>query len=125
MYEDDWHSSEYGGFYPKHQWKRVLTAGGELLAKFISGSRIFQGDSLSPLYFVISLIPLTLVLRKVQAGCLAYIVPDILHKAEYFGMFLVGGLAPRIQPFRAITISVHSIMSSIMASGADFEETLL
>ena len=120
MYEDDWHSSEYGGFYPKHQWKRVLTAGGELLAKFI-----FQGDSLSPLYFVISLIPLTLVLRKVQAGCLAYIVPDILHKAEYFGMFLVGGLAPRIQPFRAIKISGHSIMSSIMASGADFEETLL
>ena len=99
MYEDDWHSSEYGGFHPKHQWKRVLTAGGELLVKFISGSRIFQGDSLSPLLFVISLIPLTLVLRRVQAGCLAYIVPDILHKAEYFGMFLVEGLAREYSHF--------------------------
>ena len=29
---------------------------------------IFQGDSLSPLLFVIALIPLTLVLRKVKAG---------------------------------------------------------
>ena len=29
---------------------------------------IFQGDSLSPLLFVVSLLPLTLVLRKVKQG---------------------------------------------------------
>ena len=90
MYEDDWHSSEYGGFHPKPQWKTVLTGGGEALGEIHIRSRIFQGDSLSPFLFVISLIPLTLVpLRKVQAGRLAYIVPDILHKVEYFGIFLV------------------------------------
>ena len=30
---------------------------------------IFQGDSLSPLVFVLALIPLSLVLRKAKAAC--------------------------------------------------------
>ena len=30
--------------------------------------RIFQGDSLSPLVFVLALIPLTLILRKAKAA---------------------------------------------------------
>ena len=51
------------------KWKTVLTAGSEvLLTRLISNGGIFQGDSLSPLLFVLSLIPLTLVLRKVRAG---------------------------------------------------------
>ena len=49
------------------QWCTELTAGWEVIGnvKFLGG--IFQGDSLSPLMFVIALIPMTLVLRKVKS----------------------------------------------------------
>ena len=41
---------------------------------------LFQGDSLSPLLFVLALIPLTLLLRKVKAGYnLANGLPTINH----------------------------------------------
>ena len=46
------------------KWKTVLTAGSKVLGEV----NIFQGDSLSPLLFVLSLIPLTLVLRKLRAS---------------------------------------------------------
>ena len=51
------------------QWKTVLTAGAEALGEVHIRREIFQGDSLSSLLFVISLIrALTLVLRKVKTG---------------------------------------------------------
>ena len=51
------------------QWKTVLTTGGEALGEVHIRRGIFQGDSLSSLIFVISLIrALTLVLRKIKAG---------------------------------------------------------
>ena len=51
------------------QWKTVLTTGGEALGEVHIRRGIFQGDSLSSLLFVISLIrALTLVLRKVKFG---------------------------------------------------------
>ena len=51
------------------QWKTLLTTGGEALGLVHIRRGIFQGDSLSSLLFVISLIQaLTLVLRKVKAG---------------------------------------------------------
>ena len=51
------------------QWKTVLTTGGEALGEVHIRRGIFQGDSLSSLLFVISLIrALTPVLRKVKAG---------------------------------------------------------
>ena len=51
------------------QWKTVLTTGGEALGEVHIRRGIFQGDSLSSLLFVISLIrALTLVLRKVKSG---------------------------------------------------------
>ena len=51
------------------QWKTVLTTGGEALGEVHNRREIFQGDSLSSLLFVISLIrALTLVLRKVKFG---------------------------------------------------------
>ena len=51
------------------QWKTLLTTGGEALGEVHIRRGIFQGDSLSSLLFVISLIrALTLVLRKVKAG---------------------------------------------------------
>ena len=51
------------------QWKTVLTAGGEARGEVHIRRGIFEGDSLSSLLFVISLIRArTLMLRKVKAG---------------------------------------------------------
>ena len=72
MYEDTWYIAQnMVGLIQNNikQWKTVLTAGGEALCEVHIRRGIFQGDSLSSLLFVISLIrALTLVLRKVKAG---------------------------------------------------------
>jgi len=50
------------------QWKLSLTASGEHLGDVEVKRGIFQGDSLSPLLFVLSMFPLSLILRKVNAS---------------------------------------------------------
>ena len=49
-------------------WKTELTSCGESLGTVNIKRGIFQGDSLSPLIFVISMIPLSKVLRKAKTG---------------------------------------------------------
>ena len=49
-------------------WRTNLTANGEDLGEVKIRRGIFQGDSLSPLLFVLALVPLSLVLRKVKDG---------------------------------------------------------
>ena len=49
-------------------WKTELTAYGENLGEVRIRRGIFQGESLSLLIFVLSMIPLTLVLRKIGIG---------------------------------------------------------
>ena len=49
-------------------WKTELTSSGERLGVIHIRRGIFQGDSLSPLLFVLCMIPLTLILRKSTAG---------------------------------------------------------
>ena len=49
------------------QWKLSLTSNGEDLGEVNVKREIFQGDSLSPLLFVLSMLPLSLILRKVNA----------------------------------------------------------
>ena len=48
------------------KWKTVLESGGQQLGEVRIKRGIFQGDSLSPLMFVMAMIPLTLILRKVK-----------------------------------------------------------
>ena len=50
------------------QWKLSLTSNGEDLGETDVKGEIFQGDSLSPLMFVLNMVPLSLILRKVNAG---------------------------------------------------------
>ena len=50
------------------QWKLSLTSNGEDLGEVDMKRAIFQGDSLSPLLFVLNMVPLSLILRKVNAS---------------------------------------------------------
>ena len=49
-------------------WKVELTSGRETLGELKINKRIFQGDSLSPILFAITLTPLAILLRDVKAG---------------------------------------------------------
>ena len=49
------------------QWRLLLMANGEDLGKVNVKRKIFQGDSLSRLLFVLSMVPLSLILKKVNA----------------------------------------------------------
>ena len=51
-----------------NSWKVELSSGKETLAQDNIRRGIFQGDSFSPLLFVIALIPLTRILRKCKYG---------------------------------------------------------
>ena len=50
------------------KWKLLLNSNGSDLCKVDVSRGIFQGDSLSPLIFVICIVPLSLLLRKVKAS---------------------------------------------------------
>ena len=50
------------------QWKVKLTSNGEDIGEVFVRRQIFQGDSRSPLLFVLSMVPLSLILRKVNAA---------------------------------------------------------
>ena len=47
------------------QWKLFLMSTGENLDEVDVKRGIFQGDSLSPILFVLSMVPSSLILRKV------------------------------------------------------------
>ena len=50
-------------------WGLELISSCERLEDVHIKRKIFQGDSLSPLFFIMCMIPLTLILRKVTACC--------------------------------------------------------
>ena len=49
-------------------WTVELTSGGEMLGEVKIKRGIFQGDSLSPILFVLAMIPLSIVLNNMKAG---------------------------------------------------------
>ena len=51
------------------QCRLLLTANAEDLGEVNVKRRIFQGDSLSPSLFVLSMVPLSLILKKINACC--------------------------------------------------------
>jgi hypothetical protein len=61
-------------------WKTELISNGEKLGCVGIRRGIFQGDSLSPLLFVLCLIPLTLILREAEMG---YIMKDKKTKINH------------------------------------------
>ena len=50
------------------KWRVLMCAGNSVLGEVDIKRGIFQGDSLSPLVFVLALIPLSLILSKVEAA---------------------------------------------------------
>ena len=52
----------------KKKWKTELTSRGQQLGVVNIKRGIFQGDSLSPLLFVVYMVPLSLVLRRSKGG---------------------------------------------------------
>ena len=50
------------------EWKTVLTSMGTELGEVKIKRGIFQGDSLSPLLFVVAMISLSILLRKENTG---------------------------------------------------------
>ena len=50
------------------KWETELTAGNVCLGNVEIKRGIFQGDSLSPLLFILTLIPLSMILRSDKAG---------------------------------------------------------
>ena len=63
-------SNEVTNFIKKtlKTWRMELTAGEKSLVETKIQRGIFQGDALSPLLFVIVMMPLNLILRKITAG---------------------------------------------------------
>ena len=51
-----------------NSWNTLLTVNGQILGQVRIQRGIFQGDSLSPLPFVVALIPLIIILRQTQLG---------------------------------------------------------
>ena len=49
------------------KWRLSLTANDDNLGEVNETRGIFQGDSLSPLLFELSVVPLSLILKKVNA----------------------------------------------------------
>ena len=62
------------------KWKVMLCSGNSKLGEVEIKRDIFQGDSLSPLMFVLTLIPLGLILRKAKA---AYEFPESKEKIDH------------------------------------------
>ena len=52
-------------------WTVDLTSGGEMLGQVKIKRGIFQGDSLSPILFVLTMIPLSIVLNNLKVGYLS------------------------------------------------------
>ena len=49
-------------------WKTVLMANSEVLGEVNINRGIFQGDSLSPLLFIIVMLPLSILLKREEIG---------------------------------------------------------
>ena len=51
------------------KWKAMLCSGNSELGEVETKRKFFQGDSLSPLVFVLALTSLSLILRKMKGAC--------------------------------------------------------
>ena len=57
-------------FHSMHLWNTILTINGNIYGELYIQCCIFQGDSLSPLLFIMALLPLSIILNNSGKGCL-------------------------------------------------------
>ena len=69
-----------------NKWNVKLCSGSYELGKVKIKRVIFQGDSLSPLVFVLALIPISLILRKAKA---AYEFSESKEKIIIFYLWMI------------------------------------
>ena len=91
-------------------WATELTSCGENLGKVEIRRGIFQGDSLSPLLFVICMIPLTKVLRKIRAG---YVIKEGNLKVNHL-LFMDG-----LKPFGKNEREIDSLVKTVQVISKD------
>ena len=70
MFRFVWSSREYESLLVSsmEKWKVMLCPGNSELGEVEIKQGIFQGDSLSPLVFILALIPISSILRKTKAA---------------------------------------------------------
>ena len=67
-------------------WRVELTVGGKRLAETKIPRGIFQGDALSPLLFIIAMMPLNHILRKCTTGYKLSRLPKKINHLKYILM---------------------------------------
>ena len=107
------------------KWKLMLCSGNSELCEVEIKQGIFQGDSLSPLVFVLALIALSLILRKVKA---AYEFSESKEKINHF-LFMddlklysrsekgLDSLVPTVRVFSEEKFGVEKCAMLVMVKG--------
>ena len=91
-------------------FKTILTSSGTRLAEVNIRSGIFQGDSLSPLLFIVAMIPMTRALERMEVG---YQLKKGISRIKHL-MFM-----DDIKLFRGVTKEIDTLVQTVRIVSGD------